>query len=545
MPVISCSNKQKAVTVNPPVTQPFVYIVSSALNSLPTPGNRVGTGDATNMPKIEASGINPAITNANGAHHYRFVGIEIRSGSGNNVQNIVSLGVGATLTTDLPNNIIFDRCYIRNNSGTSGRRGVWLNVINGAVIDSYVSGFREAGSDSQAILISNTPGPCKIVNNYLEAASENFHVGGTDPSITNCIPADIEFRRNYCFKPVAWIGAGYNVKNLFEVKNVQRILVEGNVMENNWADGQDGRSFLITPRNQNGAAPWSGVQDVTARYNKIVSVEGGFNISGADDVFSSQVTDRVSVYHNFLTIERNLGSGNNKLTQFVTSHNYQAGGHPKNVQFTNNTLISDAAGGSSGVTDSNGTPIPGFVYKNNITTCGGSTGYGFTGAGTGEGNPTLAGHYSSPDYTYNGHIDSPTGSSAYPATNLFVANVTAANFTNAATNDYSLTVSSPFHNAGSDGADMGANWTTLNALTLHSVDGQWGSEPATYTDRAYTNAEMPRTYMTTTYQAQTGTTWNCSTAADLTNALANCQLGDTIVLTAGSTYVGNFTLRNI
>lgn len=87
-----------------------------------------------------------------------------------------------------------------------------------------------------------------------------------------------------------------------------------------------------------------------------------------------------------------------------------------------------------------------------------------------------------------------------------------------------------------------------------------GSEPATYTDNAYTNAEMPRQYINTTYQTQTGNLWTVTlttggstagtgtgnrTDCSLAYALANCAVGDIIEITAGNTITGSFTLRNI
>src|SRR5438270_3067728 len=53
----------------------WIYIQSSALSSLPVPGNRISPALAGLMPKILASG-SAAIQTASGAHQYRFIGIE-------------------------------------------------------------------------------------------------------------------------------------------------------------------------------------------------------------------------------------------------------------------------------------------------------------------------------------------------------------------------------------------------------------------------------------------------------------------------------------
>ncbi|HKG22692.1 MAG TPA: hypothetical protein VKC34_12405, partial [Blastocatellia bacterium] len=59
----------------------------------------------------------------------------------------------------------------------------------------------------------------------------------------------------------------WSVKNIFELKNARRVLVDGNLFENNWVDGQNGTAILFTVRNQEGTAPWSVVEDVTFTNN--------------------------------------------------------------------------------------------------------------------------------------------------------------------------------------------------------------------------------------------------------------------------------------
>src|ERR1051326_7134736 len=109
-----------------------------------------------------------------------------------------------------------------------------------AVIDSYVSDTKCTipGScvDSQAInggTGTNAQGPIKIVNDFLESAGESFIFGGGAATI---VPADIEIRRNHSFKPMIWraqdpsyFGHLFTVKNLGEIKNGARVLVEGNI----------------------------------------------------------------------------------------------------------------------------------------------------------------------------------------------------------------------------------------------------------------------------------------------------------------------------
>jgi hypothetical protein len=92
------------------------------------------------------------------------------------------------------------------------------------------------------------------------------------------VSRDIEFRANYCFKPLSWkigdpsyAGIPWAVKHLFELKNARRVLIEGNRFENNWTHAQTGTAILFTVRNRGGKAPWSAVQDVTMINNVVRS----------------------------------------------------------------------------------------------------------------------------------------------------------------------------------------------------------------------------------------------------------------------------------
>ena len=88
------------------------------------------------------------------------------------------------------------------------------------------------------------------------------------------------------------------MKNTFELKNAQDVLVEGNVIENLWVAGQTGYPIVITPRNQNGHAPWAVTQRITVQYNLVRHAAGGVNILGTDDLAPSQRTNHVIVRHN-------------------------------------------------------------------------------------------------------------------------------------------------------------------------------------------------------------------------------------------------------
>ena len=92
------------------------------------------------------------------------------------------LGSGAaTALSEVPHDIVVDRCYVHGTATADLQRGIVLNGARQAVVDSWVSDVHSADIDSQAILGWAGPGPFKIVNNYLEASGENVMFGGADP----------------------------------------------------------------------------------------------------------------------------------------------------------------------------------------------------------------------------------------------------------------------------------------------------------------------------------------------------------------------------
>jgi len=439
----------------------WIYVQSSAYASLPPPGTRVSIADSVSMPKIVGTAAGgDAIETSAQAHNYRFVGIEIRPAVGQYVFNLVNIGNGETSLAALPHDITFDRCYIHGDPIAGGRRGVAMNGAAVAVVDSYISDFKEVGADTQALWTYNSPGPLKIVNNYLEAAGENFMSGGAGPAIANLVPSDIEIRHNHLFKPLAWVGTTWSVKNLLEFKNGQRVLVEGNIFENNWAASQSGFSVLLTPRNDNGSSPWEAVQDITFRLNKLINVGNGINILGRDNAGGlTLIVERVLIENNLILIQ-DIASEDHRIFQFINSTTFSAAG-PNNVTVRHNTglILSIGAGGAgaSGISEMLGVKADQFDFRDNLLSNGG---YGFTGTGTNAGTATLNAYYTNYTFTQNAIIG---GSGTYPANNFFPSNNTAVGFANFAGGNYALTSASPLHNAASDGTDIGANIAAIAA----------------------------------------------------------------------------------
>jgi uncharacterized protein (TIGR03437 family) len=430
----------------------WIVIRGTADGSLPPPGTRVTPAHAALMPKIVSPNSEPAIATAPGAHHYRLIGLEVTLAPGApRIYSLLELGSVSQTLAEAPHHLILDRMYIHGSPTQTVRRAVALNTAHTAIIDSYLSDCHEFGADSQAIGGWNGPGPFKIVNNYLEGAGENFILGGADPSIPNLVPSDVEFRRNHCFKPLSWrvgepsyAGQRWSVKNLFELKNAQRVLIDGNIFENNWQDAQTGYAILFTVRNQDGTAPWSTVQDVTFTNNIVRHAGGGFNIHGQDDNFLSQPSRRFRIANNlFEDIDGRRWGG---------SGTFLLSGAVADLQVDHNTILQS---GNLVVADRGISAR--FTFTNNI---GPHNEYGIYGDARGSGNAGI--NYYFPDGVIRKNVIAGADANSYPADNFYPASLSQVGFEGPALGDYRLSPSSPFKNAGTDRRDPGCDFEALN-----------------------------------------------------------------------------------
>jgi hypothetical protein len=425
----------------------WIYVVSSNLSQLPPAGTRVSPANASNMPKILAPNGQSAITTVANSHHFRFVGIELAPVSGaTKIYTVVVIGNSDTSPATLPSHIVFDRCYVHGLPGADDRRGIEMDGAYVAVVDSYISEIHEVGADSQALAAWNTTGPLQIRNTYLEGAGENVMFGGADPNEAALVPADIEIRNNYFFKPLSLLQTKYVIKNLLEFKLGKRALVAGNTFQNSPASGQNGMAVLITPRNQNGKATFSVVNDIEISGNTLINVGGGFNLLGRDNLNPSLPTERILIRNNLVGVSGLNGAGA-RAFQFLN------GGSDYTVD--HNTVINTApptANPDLGMADSAALKVNNLVFTNNLST---QTRYGFFGSGRGEGTAALNGHFT--NWTFSKNVIVGAAAAKYPAGNFFPTDVAEVRFANYAGGNFVLAAASPYKNAGTDGADIGAS----------------------------------------------------------------------------------------
>ncbi len=421
---------------------------------------------------------------ASGANHYRLVGLEVtRREHGLVIYSLASIEPGG-----IADHIVYDRLWMHGTAQDETNRGVHLGGSTYvAVIDSFFTDFHcisKTGScgDSQAIGGGNghhPMGPYQIVNNFLEAGAQSVIFGGGSATQT---PADIEIPRNHMFKPLPWKrgNAGYVgvadgnpfiVKNLFELKNAQRVLFEGNILEDSWGGfSQAGFGILLTPKNQaignDNVCPICQVTDVTIRYVTISHVGSGLQIGdGLSDNGGAALAGKRYSIHDVVVDDidptRFFGTGNfaqvsmgvnAPVLQSVSIDHVTA--FPPNVMFN----IGD---------DTRVNPqMSAFSFTNSIINAG-SAPMRSTGGG-----PANCAYYDSPLITLNACFASYSFKSnviiaspdkffgAWPSGNMFPATAAAihfVNYQNGSGGDYHLEPSSPYKNAASDGKDLGAD----------------------------------------------------------------------------------------
>jgi len=451
----------------------WIVVRTSAPDSiLPAPGTRMTPYYASLLAKIVTPNVSPAIGIQFGAHHYRFIGVEVTTTIATTSvtqYGLVDLGEdpatgkSASSLSELPHDITIDRCYIHGTPKGNVKHGIVFNGASLAVIDSYISDIHVVGQDTQAIAGWNGPGPFKIVDNELEAAGENVMFGGARPALVNNIPSDIEIRGNHFFKPLNWMvgnssygGIHWTVKNLLEFKIAQRVLITGNILENNWVDAQTGFAFLVTPRTEYGTAPWVYVQDITFTYNVLRHTASAVNISGLDSGDPQKLvrSRRILIQNNLFedVNGKTWGGGDGRLFQVISGADAVTIDHNTGFQ-SNQIIIAD------------GIPSTNFVYQNNITP---HNMYGVMGSGYASGISSLDHFF--PGFVFEKNLIegialSGVSQSKYPASTLFAPNWGAVNFVDFAKGNYALAPSSPYKNAGTDDKDIGADIAGLNAAT--------------------------------------------------------------------------------
>ena len=244
-------------------------------------------------------------------------------------------------------------------------------------------------------------------------------------------------------------GTKWVVKNIFELKNAERVTVDGNLLENNWQAGQYGYAIVLTPENSGGKATWARVKDITFTNNIIRHSAGAVNMVGRDARgYPSGRGERI-------TFRNNLFDDINNTTYGGLAKVALMGLGVSAVTFDSNTFIHT----NSSLVYGYGTEqMPAFTFVNNIAR---HQKYGIMGESSSPGIPALTKYFPSAVATCNSLAGGPSGS--YPAPNAFpsVADWTAA-FADFANGDYRIVNPSVNYSAGCADTTAGADVVAIN-----------------------------------------------------------------------------------
>jgi hypothetical protein len=118
-----------------------------------------------------------------------------------------------------------------------------------------------------------------------------------------------------------WANAGYGVKNLFELKCATNVTVRNNVMENSYADAQNGTAVLFTARNDDGNSPWATVQHVVFEQNVVRNSPKGVNFLGLNDGSPTVRATDVAIQNNLFITSGDFMLAGGEFGAIVIQHN--------------------------------------------------------------------------------------------------------------------------------------------------------------------------------------------------------------------------------
>ena len=501
-----------------------------------TPGDRLAYKDASlylgascKLAQLENAGAanTPLFRFAAGAHHYWFEALEEALGAGVataieggfiDTTGVVNNSLGVpTALADVPHHINVGHCIFRGDPAKQCRRGIYMNGSWVGVRDSSAWYIWEDGADSQCFGWWQSPGAIGIFNCFGESGGENILGGGAGPDILDR-PLPEDFMKDItiwnCHFTKDPTRSGIVKKNLIEFKDGSRIVIKRCIVEHNTGEAQPGNSMPFVLINQDDLPDLPhDTADITI---DTVLVYGGgsmFVLSGwqkqgqYDPVLRLRRVHVKNVYGKNIcgTLPEAAGTTQNYISIF------------NNAQDLTLEHITAEAVGAGIVFDRPGTDPAATNLE--IRDCLFGKGfYGSLWSSVGEGNAALAAEVVNPD-VHNNVFYAPDGvpdnAANYPAGNFYVTKDAVGFAAWQAQNPGALAVSSPYHNAATDGTDIGADlaaiaameanvretilpWSagqTLSALQLTPVGAgiQTGQQQSLFTITALdqSNASMP------------------------------------------------------
>jgi hypothetical protein len=260
------------------------------------------------------------------------------------------------------------------------------------------------------------------------------------------VPSDIIIRRNHIAKPAAWKTASWLVKNLVEFKNGRRILIEENLIEGNWVQGQQGYAIVLTPRSEwGGCKDWCVIEDLTFRWNHVRRTGSALNLAGRSDPDLVKASTRFLFEHN-LWDEINTGIYNGNGRIWLLQSNGLA-----DVTFSHNT------GFGTDMTVLFCDSEARVEIEDNILST--TVGYGLWSC-AGKPSGTQAISYHVQDWRYLRNVTINVNATGQPTGNFYTT-LAGTGFVSPGTRDWTLAATSPYKGTGENGTDPGVDYRGL------------------------------------------------------------------------------------
>jgi hypothetical protein len=260
------------------------------------------------------------------------------------------------------------------------------------------------------------------------------------------------------------------VKNLLELKNAQRLLLEGNVMENTWAGFTQHAAALVLMATNQGKLTGNTnatVADITVRYDHISHTGRGFSIADTQGAWGpAKMAARFSIHDDlFDDISPAYANGDTSPVVGTAFQLSDCGicAPLEGVNVNHVTMLFQSPTFFMILGGSTNASIQNVKFTNNIVTA--KSGLVITGTGS----PAPCGFYGATvsarmnscmsSYSFSNNA-LPGATGAWPAGNYYpvdTASIQFADYNGGNGGDYHLLPSSPYKSAGSDGKDLGAD----------------------------------------------------------------------------------------
>lgn len=206
----------------------------------------------------------------------------------------LTLATSAGTQTNVPYSLTNPMTGYEHGCGDDNR-GVQINCDYCWLAYNYFEKIHWFGSESHAISSGFSSGPIKVVHNWVEPGSAGFFSGGGPANSRGGPTSNFEIRGNIFMRdlnyrflssaaaqsPAPPFGCGpldnvassdncplsWGIKNNIEFKTGSKFLIDGNMLDGVWADGQTGYLMLLTVKQDGGGydpatgLPWGRLED--------------------------------------------------------------------------------------------------------------------------------------------------------------------------------------------------------------------------------------------------------------------------------------------